>query len=118
MRLPYFLFWIFPNSLGSQYALSNKHIKLGAEPWPPLIVMKKDENGKDNYSGILWDLIKMIQKERNCTFTVVRPSDGLWGSCYGKNNCTGMIGMVQRKEIDFALGCINYFFFYHIIDII
>ena len=113
MRLLYLLFFIFPNALGSQHALSNTHIKLGAEPWPPYIVMKKDENGKESYGGIFWDVIKMIQKERNCTFTVVRPYDGQWGNCYGKNNCTGMIGMVQRKEVDFALGmsCINKFYF-------
>ena len=80
------------------------HIKLGAEAWPPFIVIEKDENGKDIYSGMTWESIESIKKATNCTFTVVRPPDGLWGNCYDVNNCTGMIGLVQRKEVDFAIG--------------
>ena len=48
----------------------------------------------------------MIMKQaKNISFTVVGPSDGLWGgTCYSSNNCSGMIGMVNRKEVDMALG--------------
>ena len=48
----------------------------------------------------------MIMKQaKNISFTVVGPSDGLWGGiCYSRNNCSGMIGMVNRKEVDMALG--------------
>ena len=77
---------------------------MGAEAWPPYLVIERDENGTDKYSGMSWDLLQMIQKGTNCTFTIVRPQDGLWGNCYGINNCSGMIGMVQRKEVDFAIG--------------
>ena len=48
----------------------------------------------------------MIMKQaKNISFTLVAPSDGLWGgTCYSSNNCSGMIGMVNRKEVDMALG--------------
>ena len=98
------LFSIFPPAFGSESTLSNAHIKLGAEVWPPFITSNKGENGEETYSGVLWDFVKYIQHARNITLTVVRPNDGQWGNCFGKNNCTGMIGMVQRKEVDFALG--------------
>ena len=105
----YLLFWIVSPALGSGFALSNAHIKLGAEAWPPFTIIEKDENGKDTFSGINWDVILSIQKATNCTFTVVRPPDGQWGNCYDETNCTGMIGLVQRKEVDFAFG--NIFMF-------
>ena len=84
--------------------LHNKHLKMGAVMFPPFLVKSKDDNGQESYSGLLWDLVEYVQKARNCTFTVVIPPDGLWGNCYGKNNCTGMIGLVSRSEVDFALG--------------
>ena len=61
-------------------------------------------NGKETYGGILWEFLEYIQSARNCTFTFVRPNDGHWGYCYASHNCTGMIGLVIKKEADFALG--------------
>ena len=72
-------------------------------PYPPFLVIETDNNGA-KYSGMIWDLIELIQETRNCTFEVMIPTDLRWGNCYGINNCTGMIGMVNRKEVDFALG--------------
>ena len=86
--------------------LSNKHLKIGAVPFPPYLVRKKEKNGQESYSGILWDFVEYIRKARNCTFTVVIPPDGLWGYCYENDNCTGMIGLVNRSEVDFAIGIV------------
>ena len=94
----------FQVSTARKAALSNKHLIVAAEPWPPFLVMKKDINGKATYSGFSWELMKFIQRARNCTFTIKRPYDGQWGYCFGDNNCTGMIGLVNRKEADFAIG--------------
>ena len=80
------------------------HLRMGAVPFPPFLVRNLDKNGQESYSGILWDFVEYIQKARNCTFTVVIPPDELWGICYGNNNCTGMIGLVNRREVDFAIG--------------
>ena len=45
---------------------------------------------------------------RNFTFEMVSEADYTWGLCYGYNetswSCDGMIGMVNRSEVDFALG--------------
>ena len=45
-----------------------------------------------------------MQQAKNFTFTMVAEGNYEWGTCYGVNNCTGMVGMVTRKEVDFALG--------------
>ena len=87
-----------------QNRLSNKHLKIGAVPAPPIFIITKDKNGQETYGGLMWDLIEYIQKARNCTVTVVVPQDKVWGHCHEKDNCTGMIGQVNRQEVDFALG--------------
>ena len=82
-----------------QTALSNKHFKMAAMPWPPFLVIDKG-----TYSGSLWDFVEYLKEARNLTLTVLQPRDGQWGNCFGGNNCSGMLGMVARKEVDFALG--------------
>lgn len=91
-------------SSATQITMSNKHLRVGAVPYPPFLVIETDKHGRAKYSGMIWDLIELIQETRNCTFEVMIPTDLRWGKCYGINNCTGMIGMVNRKEVDFALG--------------
>ena len=53
-------------------------------------------------------LLRLIELSRNVTFSIMRPWPASWGSCFGPNNCTGMIGMVNRREVDFALGMLMY----------
>ena len=71
---------------------------------------KCSDGGSMTYGGALWELLKLVQLTQNVTFSIVRPpsSAKTWGDCYGLNNCSGMIGMVNRGEVDFALGKIFY----------
>ena len=92
-----------------QITMHNKHFKIGAVHRPPASVLNKDENGQYVVGGLTGKFLEYIKKARNCTFEVVIPSDGQFGRCYGDNNCTGMIGLVNRTEVDFALG--NIFLF-------
>ena len=90
-----------------QLKLSNRNLIVAFEPWPPFLVVTKDETGMNTYSGsgVIWEFLEYIKEARNCTYThFVRSPDGLWGDCYGVNNCTGMLGQVNRKEVDFAIG--------------
>ena len=113
--------FLLASTLGSETATSgqksmlNKHLKISAEPWRPFFVFycngreinwtdKCPDKGTETYGGVLWDLLKFIQHARNITFSISRTSDGNWGVCHEKNNCTGMIGVVNRREADLALG--------------
>ena len=86
-----------------QNSLMNKHLTVAAEHWSPFFTIEGDTDNQ-TYGGALWDLLKLIKVARNVTFSIVRPPKEEWGVCHDKNNCTGMIGMVNRKEVDFALG--------------
>ena len=102
-------------------ALDNKHLKVAASPWRPFLMWKCPNHTKWHgwtdgwevdcpnkepklFSGAFWELLSFIQQARNCSFELVKSVDSLWGGCYSSNNCTGMIGMVNRREVDFALG--------------
>ena len=90
-----------------QLTLSNKNLVVAVEPWPPGIVEHEHKNGTKTYSGIIWEIMEYIKEARNCTFNFVRAPDtdtDKWGHCVGINNCTGMLGQVNRKEVDLALG--------------
>ena len=85
--------------------LRNKHLIVEGELWYPFLYFDRDEDGNtSNHKGILWDLLLFMQKAKNFTFTFVSEADYEWGQCHSMNDSTGMIGMVTRKEVDFALG--------------
>ena len=96
-------------------SLMNQHLKVAAEYFKPYLIFycnEKDiggagecpDKGNMTYGGVLWDLLNMVKLARNVTYSILRPSTPIWGYCYGVNNCTGMVGMVTRREVDFALG--------------
>ena len=89
-----------------QMSIHNRNLKVGIVPRPPVIAVSKDNNGQDVFGGMLGKMIDYFKLARNCTFQVVIPDDGLWGNC-NEENCTGMIGLVNRSEVDFALGMVK-----------
>ena len=91
--------------------LRNKHLTIAAEYWRPFFTYDRRlyHNAtilpETEVGGIMWDLVKYMQKARNFTVTLVKGKvEGQWGRCYAVGNCTGMLGMVNRGEVDFALG--------------
>ena len=90
-----------------QKTLFNKHLKVGVRPLGAYLVKENNIKGQESFSGLLWDILEYIRKARNCTFSLVIPSDRKFGYCKGNGTCTGMIGMVNRSEVDFALGTIK-----------
>ena len=92
-----------------QEKMTNKHLVIAASPWPPYIVLSKGAGGKIQVEGITWEYVKFWLYARNFTYSVVY--EELWGWCSEPNNCTGIFGMLQRKEADLALG--NYHVNFH-----
>ncbi len=52
----------------------------------------------------MWELLKYLEAHINFTYTMVRPPDGKWGMGDEHGDWNGMLGMVHRNEVDFALG--------------
>lgn len=93
------------NSVHASREMSNKHFRIAAYEWEPYVSLNKAANGTvDVGGGVLVNFFKFMQGARNFTYTIVREPNGIWGNCVGRYNCTGMIGMVLRDEVDFALG--------------
>ena len=105
-----------------EQGLANRHLKIVAVPWKPFLGWKCPNdtswsdawetdcpNGEDRmYNGILWDLLMIMRKKRNFSYTMMGIDDAWWGgTCYDSNNCTGMVGRVNRHEADIALGSWN-----------
>ena len=94
--------------------LRNKHVRIAVSYWPPFLMWQCPELGYDweedcphertSYDGVMWDLLMFLQQARNFTFTLIHEPNFEWGSCSAINNCTGMVAMVNMKEVDFALG--------------
>ena len=84
--------------------MTNKHLRIGIKPSPPFLTVDVDQNGTETPRSMLWEPVEYWQKARNFTFTLVRPPDDRWGHCEGKHNCTGLLGLLIRKEVDFAIG--------------
>ena len=85
--------------------LRNKHLIVEGEQWHPFLYFDTDEDGNTmNHKGIMWDLLLFMQKFKNFTFTFISEAGNVWGHCHSMNYSTGMIGMVTRKKVDFALG--------------
>ena len=75
------------------YALSNKHLKIAYYEWEPMFKINKNPDGSETYSGILGNLVLLMQQRRNITFTLIKEPNGMWGNCQGNNNCTGMMAV-------------------------
>lgn len=97
-------------------SLRNRHLRVAGEYWAPFLMWECPgygynwetdcPNERTGYAGALWELLLFMQHATNFTFTMVHldPHSLEWGKCLAINNCTGMVGMVNRKEVDFALG--------------
>ena len=115
----------------AETGLSDKHLKIAMDLWYPWLYWKciplylqtpKSINfveedmyifNKDcpndeyrAYGGVMWELLMFMKQARSFNFTIVHPLDPqAWGGyCYDDHNCTGMAGIVNRREADFALG--------------
>ena len=106
-----------------EQGLDNEHIRVVFLPWwAPFIDHSCSNatnwewgtecpNGTERiYNGILWEILMLMKQYKNVSYTLMDSvnDDGFWGGiCYDNNNCTGMIGTVNRDEADLALGVLK-----------
>ncbi|XP_047496540.1 glutamate receptor-like [Penaeus chinensis] len=91
--------------MAAQRAAANvTFVRIAAETWQPYFLIGQDGNGNTVYSGIMWDLLQMLTTKMNLQFEIYRPPDGLWGVELPNGSWNGMLGMIQRQEVDMALG--------------
>ena len=55
------------------------------------------------YTGLLAQLFNIIASEINCTYLIKPSKDGLFGAKNTDGSWSGVVGELQRKELDFSL---------------
>ena len=109
MKLSYKTSWIsllllIPSVLGTSPGLDGKHLIVAAEHWPPYFIISGDLE-HPVFSGIMSQVLNYLQTSINFTSTIVRPPDATWGAFDEESGrWGGMVGMMKRNEVDFALG--------------
>ena len=91
---------------GGEGGLANKNLVIVAEEWSPYWTIHMTPDGREEYGGVLYELLLFMRRARDFDFTVVRSPDGSWGDggCTSANESVGMMGMVARNEVDMAIG--------------
>ena len=95
---------LIPGVLGTSSTLDGKHLIIAAEHWPPYLMISGDLE-QPVISGVMSKVLNYLETSMNFTSTIVRPPDGTWGILDKESGkWGGMVGMVKRNEVDFALG--------------
>ncbi|XP_068250122.1 probable glutamate receptor [Palaemon carinicauda] len=88
------------------------HLQVAAEVFPPHtlpIATDRSKENKDNlFRGPMLGFVDdILTTSMNFTYTLRRPPDGAFGYSFPNGSWSGMIGLLVRKEIDFAIGPFN-----------
>ena len=54
-------------------------------------------------NGIMFELFKLVQRELGFDYVFVPSSYGKYASLNGRGQWTGLIGLLQRKELDLSI---------------
>ncbi|XP_071524871.1 glutamate receptor U1-like [Panulirus ornatus] len=83
--------------------LSGRHMTVATINRPPFIVLETSGKEIVGATGFCIEMLREIAKRFNFTYTLVLPYDGNWGSPMKNGTFNGMVGMVQRQTVDFAI---------------
>ncbi|XP_042219799.1 glutamate receptor ionotropic, delta-1-like [Homarus americanus] len=70
---------------------------------PPFVILKVEGEEIVSAKGFCMEMLNVMAKRFNFTYRLVLPSDGNWGSPMPNGTFNGMVGMVQRQVVDFAI---------------
>ncbi|KAK7471498.1 hypothetical protein BaRGS_00035837 [Batillaria attramentaria] len=90
---------VFPNT---KNGLGGRTLRMTTLVWDPLIIRHQNENSTW-YTGLCIDLLQYVARQYNFTYVITEPKDSTWGLRLTNGTWVGMTGMLERKEVDFAL---------------
>ncbi|XP_068214585.1 glutamate receptor 1-like isoform X2 [Palaemon carinicauda] len=85
------------------------NLKVVGQNFPPHVVVREltlagQQEKEEVFTGPLLNLLEMLALNVNFTYNLLQPSDGSWGFLFPNGTWNGMVGMLLRKDVDFALG--------------
>ncbi|XP_071526290.1 LOW QUALITY PROTEIN: probable glutamate receptor [Panulirus ornatus] len=72
--------------------------------WPPHLHVLVRDDGSLSVAGPVANVLNTVAQSLNFTYRLVTPEDQYWGSKLPNGTWTGMVGQVDRMEVDIALG--------------
>ncbi|XP_071081216.1 probable glutamate receptor [Haliotis cracherodii] len=89
---------VFPNL---KLGLNQRELRIAALEFQPF-VKRHERNGNLTFTHASIDLVDHLKSVLNFTYSFTEPADGEWGHPVSGdlNNYTGLLGMLQRKEVD------------------
>ncbi|XP_076055982.1 glutamate receptor ionotropic, delta-2-like isoform X2 [Oratosquilla oratoria] len=79
---------------------------LSNTPWYTIKTTTSENGSHVEFEGIDVNIARALSDHLNFTFQVVTSPDGKWGGPTPDGTITGMIGMVARHEVDFAIDAV------------
>ncbi|XP_076365826.1 glutamate receptor ionotropic, kainate glr-3-like [Tachypleus tridentatus] len=85
-------------------------LHVAVDEWFPFVKVTRDGHNEISINGPMKFVLQDLTRSLNFSYTLMSPDDHQWGVQLSNGKWTGMIGMVHRGEVDFALGpfAINY----------
>ncbi|XP_059160214.1 probable glutamate receptor [Physella acuta] len=87
---------IFPNI---NFGLNHRTLVVSTKQWLHFVT-KSVEDGRATYDGFCMDVLQYLQRALNFTSQMVEPADDEWGRLLDNGSFTGLMGQLQRKEVD------------------
>lgn len=93
---------LFPNRWKNFY---NCSVKVGTFDVKPYII-EEPENTQNKFSGIEARLVQIVSQKLNFNIVYQSPSNNVQWGFISQENSTGLMKMIQTKEVDLGVACI------------
>ncbi|XP_021355128.1 glutamate receptor ionotropic, delta-1-like [Mizuhopecten yessoensis] len=91
---------IFPNA---KFGFNGRQLLVSTNVWYPFV--GKHENM--TFSGFCIDMLAHLASSLNFTYRMTMPADGAWGMEFENGSFNGLIGQMQRNEVDLIVAPIS-----------
>ncbi|XP_071530510.1 probable glutamate receptor [Panulirus ornatus] len=79
-------------------------LRVAVEQWMPWIKTDVQEDGTVKVLGPMANLLDILADKVNFEYALVQPPDHAWGVSLPNGSWTGMMGMLQKEEVEIVLG--------------
>ncbi|KAF0314638.1 Glutamate receptor 3 [Amphibalanus amphitrite] len=84
--------------------LRNRTLTVATIQRPPMTILQLNKEGDIvGYKGFCFEMLKTLMQKYDFKVRLVLSYDGNWGSLLPNNTWNGMVGMVNRTEVDMAV---------------
>ncbi|KAK3583442.1 hypothetical protein CHS0354_025574 [Potamilus streckersoni] len=95
---------IFPNT---KYKFNKRKFVVSTLQYGPFVIKATDPNGTVSYGGMCIDLLEQLSYTLNFTYNLVEPPDGVFGSVSPDGRWNGLVGQLERREVDMVVAMLT-----------